>query len=71
MPNISFVGDDGKPVTMMNATLSYDQSAISSVAAATFMATLQNLLESPENIILGKCVHPHPLYKNDDNAVGL
>ena len=47
-------GQDGKPVTMMNATLSYDEEAISPTAAATFMSTLRNLLESPQSMLLGR-----------------
>ncbi|KAK4025102.1 hypothetical protein OUZ56_010605 [Daphnia magna] len=47
------LGDDGKPAMVMSATLSYDGEAISPVAAATFMSTLQRLLESPQSLLLG------------------
>lgn len=47
-------GDEGKPVTMMNATLSYDGEAMTPVAAANFMSTLQSLLEAPQNLLLGR-----------------
>ncbi|KAI9555862.1 hypothetical protein GHT06_018379 [Daphnia sinensis] len=47
------LGDDGKPTTVMSATLSYDGEAISPLAAATFMSTLQGLLESPQSLLLG------------------
>ncbi|EFX90186.1 hypothetical protein DAPPUDRAFT_299977 [Daphnia pulex] len=47
------LGDDGKPMTVMSATLSYDEEAISPVAAATFMSTLRSLLESPQSLLLG------------------
>ena len=47
-------GDDGKPVTVMNATLSYDGEAMTAVAAANFMSTLQSLLEAPQNLLLGQ-----------------
>ena len=40
----------------MNATLSYDEGAVSSVAAAQFMSTLQNLLESPQSLLLGRSI---------------
>jgi|ERR1712136_160073 len=46
------VGNDGKPMTVMSATLSYDEEAVSSVDAAKFMSTLQSLLESPQSLLL-------------------
>lgn len=46
-------GDDGKPFTAMTTTLSYDEDAISSSAAATFMSTLRSLLESPGSMLVG------------------
>ena len=49
-----YVGEDGKPVTMMNATLSYDSEAMSPVAAANFMSLLQSFLEAPQNLLLGQ-----------------
>jgi len=51
------VGNDGKPVTVMSATLSYDEEAVSSVDAAKFMSTLQSLLESPKSLLLGRSIH--------------
>lgn len=39
----------------MTATLSYDEEAINSVEAATFMSSLRNLLESPHSLLLGHC----------------
>lgn len=50
------LGENGRPVTVMNATLSYDEGAVSSVAAAQFMSTLQNLLESPQSLLLGRSI---------------
>lgn len=46
------VGNDGKPMTVMSATLSYDEEAVSSVDAAKFMSALQSLLESPQSLLL-------------------
>jgi len=46
------VGNDSKPMTLMSATLSYDEEAVSSVDAAKFMSTLQSLLESPTSLLL-------------------
>ena len=45
-------GNDSKPMTLMSATLSYDEEAVSSVDAAKFMSTLQSLLESPTSLLL-------------------
>ena len=45
-------GNDGKPMTVMSATLSYDEEAVSSVDAAKFMSALQSLLESPQSLLL-------------------
>ncbi|MCL4136421.1 UNVERIFIED_CONTAM: hypothetical protein GTU68_026945 [Idotea baltica] len=54
--------EEGKPETRMNATLSYDQAAISDDAAALFMETLKDLLENPQTILVGsfqrKVDHP-------------
>ena len=54
----------------MSTTLSYDGDAISAVAAATFMTTLRNLLESPQSLILGQRVD-EPLYKIGEALVNL
>lgn len=40
-------------MTVMSATLSYDEEAISPVAAAVFMSTVRSLLESPQSLLLG------------------
>ncbi len=50
---IGIIGEDGKPVTMMSVTLSFDEEAIPSVSAATFMSTLRSLLETPQSMLLG------------------
>lgn len=52
MIHLSGAGNDGKPMTVMSATLSYDEEAVSSVDAAKFMSTLQSLLESPQSLLL-------------------
>ena len=38
----------------MSATLSYDEGAVDSSAAAQFMATLRDLLEAPQSLMLGR-----------------
>nr|CAG4634897.1 EOG090X08YX [Alona affinis] len=64
------IGEDGKPTMLMTATLSYDGGAISAVAAATFMTTLRNLLESPQNLILGQSVNQQ-VHQRDEAVVNL
>lgn len=48
-----FVDINGKTVTKMTSTLSYDARAISESAAADFLETLQILLHNPANLLLG------------------
>lgn len=43
---------NGKPQTIMTATLSYDSRAISESAASDFLETLQGLLQTPASLLL-------------------
>lgn len=43
---------NGKPQTIMTATLSYDARAISESAASDFLETLQGLLQAPASLLL-------------------
>lgn len=45
--------NQGKPETVMSATLSYDQSAVTPTSAAKFMNTFKSLMESPNALMLG------------------
>ncbi|XP_060838820.1 uncharacterized protein LOC132920439 [Rhopalosiphum padi] len=46
------IGLNGKPQTIMTATLSYDSRAISESAASDFLETLQGLLQMPASLLL-------------------
>lgn len=43
---------NGKPQTIMTATLSYDSRAISESAASDFLETVQGLLQTPASLLL-------------------
>ncbi|XP_050521722.1 dihydrolipoyllysine-residue acetyltransferase component of pyruvate dehydrogenase complex-like [Daktulosphaira vitifoliae] len=45
---------NGKPQSIMTATLSYDSRAISESAASDFLETLQDLLQTPASLLLTK-----------------
>lgn len=63
---LRLIGDDGKPVTLMTATLSHDAEAVSPMAAANFMLTLQDLLKDPQNLLLARV---HTLQPRDSQIV--
>lgn len=48
---------NGKPQTVMTATLSYDSRAISESAASDFLETLQRLLQTPATLLLTSSVN--------------
>ncbi|CAI6344457.1 unnamed protein product [Macrosiphum euphorbiae] len=48
----SVIAINGKPQTIMTATLSYDSRAISESAASNFLETLQGLLQTPASLLL-------------------
>ncbi|KAL4098373.1 hypothetical protein QTP88_022998 [Uroleucon formosanum] len=48
----SVIALNGKPQTIMTATLSYDSRAVSESAASNFLETLQGLLQTPASLLL-------------------
>ena len=46
-------GENGTVETKMRATLSYDQAAIADDTASKFLQILQEILEDPQQMLLG------------------
>lgn len=49
----AFTDKDGKPVTLMTVTLSYDRRAIDEFDAANFLDVVREMLEEPALMLLG------------------